>query len=126
MAAPLGREIVWSDAAARTASSSGRSGRARPLALISCHHAEALAHARVLMATVSERARRPVHIARLATRVGAASAVSGVDALIILLTPKALLDEGCLRELHEALELKRPVVPVLISGSGYSYALCCL
>jgi hypothetical protein len=122
MAAPLGREIVWSDAAAGTASSSGRSGRARPLALISCHHAEALAHARVLMATVSERARRPVHIARLATTGGAASGVSGIDALIVLLTPKTLLDEGCLSEVHEALERKIPVVPVLIVGSGYSHA----
>ena len=54
------------------------------------------------MATVSERARRPVHIARLATGGGAASGVSGIDALIVLLTPKTLLDEGCLSEVHEA------------------------
>ena len=74
------------------------------------------------MATVSERARRPVHIARLATRGGAASGVSGIDALIVLLTPKTLLDEGCLSEVHEALERKIPVVPVLIVGSGYSHA----
>ena len=58
----------------------------------------------------------------LATRGGAASGVSGIDALIVLLTPKTLLDEGCLSELHEALQLKKPVVPVLVSGSGYSHA----